>query len=393
MSRRVYLDNAATTWPKSKSVLDACQDFLENCGATAGRGSYASARVAEDWLERGRRSLSKLVDGNGPDSIAFCSSGTHALNAVIGGLLSDGEHVLTTQIEHNSVLRPLAQLQHRKQIQFDVIPASDSHRIEPEAASSLVQSNTRMLIVGHASNVTGRANDLEKWGAFAAQHKLLFVVDGSQTLGYLPVSIKRANISAFASAGHKGLGGLAGTGFVHLSPDLHSVLEAQQFGGTGSSSESIDSIPEWPQSIEVGNLNLPGIVSMAVAAEELLEFESLHEGWLPSFSQLVRQLRDIPAVQIVVHPPIEASLPDFVPVVSFQVEGWDVHDLAAILGDEFGVEVRAGLHCAALVHQHLNPSSELENSSARGTLRLSSGRSTTLEDVTAAVEALRTILA
>ncbi|MEM7559638.1 MAG: aminotransferase class V-fold PLP-dependent enzyme [Planctomycetota bacterium] len=384
---RVYLDNAATSWPKSAAAIDAAFAFASECGATAGRGTYRSAQEAEGWLERARQRVAKLVGASSPRSVAFCSSGTHALNATIAGLTPAGSHVLTTSMEHNSVLRPLVQQQAQGQLQVDFLPVGENGLADVQDAETFVRENTKLLIVGHASNVTGRVHDLREWSQLAKNHGLKLVVDASQTLGYIPIDFESLGIDALAAAGHKGLRAMAGTGLVVVAPDLMQDFMAWMHGGTGTASEQVDCTPAWPDSVEVGNLNLPGVVSMAVAAEELLELDDLRSGWLSVFQHLLKGLDAIPEVQTLGGQVAAANETGVcVPVVSVQVSGWEVHDLASILDNEFHIEVRAGFHCAALVHQSLGTLDQ------GGTLRMSPGRETTLEQVGYVLNSLRTIL-
>lgn len=385
---RVYLDNAATSWPKSAAAIDAAFTFARECGATAGRGTYRSAQVAESWLERARQRVATLVGANSPRSVAFCSSGTHALNATIAGLAPAGSHVLTTSMEHNSVLRPLTQRQDQGQLQVDFLPVGADGLAETQDAEAFMRENTKLLIVGHASNVTGRVHDLTSWSHLAKKYGLKLVVDASQTLGYIPIDVQALGIDALAAAGHKGLRAMAGTGLVVVAPDLTQDFTAWMHGGTGTASEEVDYTPAWPDSVEVGNLNLPGVVSMAVAAEELLELDDLQADWLPVFQHLLKGLDAIEEVQVLGGQVAVAADENgsCVPVVSIQVSGWEVHDLASILDNEFHIEVRAGFHCAALVHQSLGTLDQ------GGTLRMSPGRETTLEQVDYVLNSLRTIL-
>lgn len=390
--RRVYLDHAATTWPKSAAATAAAVDFLENCGATAGRGVYASAGQAESWLKRARRSVAELIGAPQPLDIAFCNSGTHALNAALNGLLQPGDHVLTTGLEHNSVLRPLKHLERERRLAFDVVPTDASGTCHPSQARAFARSDTRWLVVGHASNVTGRTQNLVEWAAFAREIGARLLVDASQTLGYLPVDMADWGIDALAAAGHKGLRAWSGTGFLAIAKDLQAEFAPWMWGGTGVASESIDDVPSWPQSVEAGNLNIPAVISMAVAAEDLLAEPDLTAGWLPAFRHLVDGLRGMPGIRLLGgHNSANDVGPtqpkDFVPVVSLLVEGWDVHELAAVLDASFQIEVRAGWHCAALIHPSIG------SGSSHGTLRLSTGRSTSQASIDYTLEAFRAILA
>ncbi|MEC8557643.1 MAG: aminotransferase class V-fold PLP-dependent enzyme [Planctomycetota bacterium] len=384
---RVYLDNAATSWPKSAAAIDAAFAFARECGATAGRGNYRSAQEAEGWLERARQRIAKLVGASSARSVAFCSSGTHALNATIAGLAPSGSHLLTTSMEHNSVLRPLMQHQAQGRLQVDFLPVGTDGLADVQDAEAHVREHTKLLVVGHASNVTGRVHDLTSWSQLAKRHELKLVVDASQTMGYIPIDVQALGIDALAAAGHKGLRAMAGTGLVVVAPDMMQDFTAWMHGGTGTASEKVDYTPAWPDSVEVGNLNLPGVVSMAVAAEELLELDDLRAGWLPVFQHLLEGLDAIAEVQVLGGQVAAlAGNGACVPVVSIRVSGWEVHDLAAILDNDFHIELRAGFHCAALVHQSLGTLDQ------GGTLRMSPGRETSLEQVDYVLNSLKMIL-
>ena len=311
-SPRVYLDNAATTWPKSTAALAAAWDFMHGNGATAGRGAYASARSAEEWVARARAEIGRVLGPSG-SGVAFCHNGTHALNAALHGVLQPGQHVLTTALEHNSLLRPLKQLEAELGLSFDVIPVDQAGRAQLAAAEKLVRPDTSWLLLGHASNVTGAVNSLELWSEFAATHQLGFVLDASQTLGYLPVDVQLARVDLLAAAGHKGLRAMPGTGFLYVAPPWRDTFKPLLAGGTGNASESIQSSPPWPLSIEVGNLNLPGIVSLAVAASELPspdQAAATSPAWWAPYRDLALGLRELVGLQLLGFNESELPLPE-----------------------------------------------------------------------------------
>jgi selenocysteine lyase/cysteine desulfurase len=403
MSGRIYLDNAATSWPKRPSVIEAVLQFVTHCGATAGRGTYRSALEADRWLHEARLQLSRLINAPNSNSIAFCSSGTHALNAALKGIIRDRQHVIATQGEHNSVLRPLMQLAREKGVLVDIVRSHANGVASLSHAAELLRPETGWLVVGHASNVTGAIQDLRAWNRLAERIGAGLIVDASQSLGYVPIDVQETPISVLATAGHKGLGGLPGTGFVYARPELQSQFSPWMTGGTGLHSESLDAQSTWPQVIEVGNHNLPGIISMAVAAKELLDEAKLdpvpwQKHWRKTMKRLVSGLLDIPGIAVVgypsdarLDPPVSNAEPDdsevdHVPLVSIQVDGWDAHDLAMVLDNSFEIEVRAGLHCAALIHD------AIDSRTSGGTLRISPGHGSGEQDIDAVLFALRQIL-
>lgn len=384
--RRIYLDNAATSWPKCSAAIEAAEEFIRHCGATAGRGTYQSALLADRHLEDARSVLARLIGAPTGQAIAMCNSGTHALNAALWGVLRAGDHVITTAVEHNSVLRPLKHLENEYGISVSVVPSDSRGIADTDLAQSLIRKETKLFAVGHASNVTGAVQDLTAWSQLATSCGATFLVDASQTLGYVPIDVSACPVDLVAAAGHKGLRALAGTGLLYVSSQLQGQFRPLLFGGTGRASEQIDGHPSWPQSVEVGNLNMPGVVSMAAAARRLVDaVDAWQTDWWGNFEQLVQGLRGMPAVRLVgIEDPLIMSAR--VPVVSLQVDGWDVHDLAAVLDSSFGIEVRAGFHCAALVHRRIGSHQD------GGTLRLSTGHGTCSEEVEYTLSAFREIL-
>ncbi len=383
--RRVYLDNAATSWPKSTAALEAAEEFSRQCGATAGRGAYRSGLIADRWLTDARTNLSRLLKADGAGSVAICNSGTHALNAALWGLVQPGDHIITTGIDHNSLLRPLKNLETHWGVELSVVESDTTGYVDPQQAKPLIRAATKWFAIGHASNVTGRVQDIELWSQLAQQSGAKLLVDASQTLGYIPIDLQTNCIDVLAAAGHKGLRALAGTGLLVLRRELQSQLRPLMFGGTGLVSEQLSEGQSWPQSVEVGNLNMPGVVSLAVAAAEANErLETNRILWQVRLHQLVEGLRSINGIKLIGWE-ADSDLKNRIPVVSLQMVGWDVHDVANVL-DSFGIEARAGWHCAALIHHNLGTAAQ------GGTLRLSPGVSTTAEEIDFALSVFRQVL-
>jgi cysteine desulfurase/selenocysteine lyase len=383
--RRVYLDNAATSWPKSSAALQAAETFSRHCGATAGRGAYSSGLEADRWLSLARTNLSRLIKSEGAASVAICSSGTHALNAALWGLIRAGDHVITTEMEHNSCLRPLKNLESHWGVKLSCVPCDADGFVDPQHAELLVGPETKWFVIGHASNVTGRIQDIARWSELAHRSHAQLIVDASQTIGYIPIDLQASGIDVLAAAGHKGLRALAGTGLLVLRSALQTRLRPLMFGGTGFASEQLSDSQCWPQSVEVGNLNMPGVVSLAVAAAEAEQQLAANSSlWHARLQQLVDGLRGIDGVELIGWE-VDRDIEKRIPVVSLRIDGWEPHDVASVL-DSFGIEARAGWHCAALVHQHLGTAQQ------GGTLRLSPGISTTVEEIDFALSVLRQLL-
>lgn len=386
---RIYLDNAATSWPKCNEAILAAEKYVRDCGATTGRGAYGSAIEAERWLGQARSNLAKMLHVTRSVDVAMTSSGTHALNAALWGVLQPGAHVITTGMEHNSVLRPLKQLESSLGVEFSVVDPDSNGRVHAENARRLIRPNTSLIALGHASNVTGAVNEVASWGRLAGECGARLLLDASQTLGYVPIDVDALGVDILASAGHKGLRALGGTGLLYVREELQIAFRALMFGGTGRASESIDDVPAWPLAVEVGNLNMPGVVSMAAAAERYNAAPELLQQWQASFLRLVDGLQSLNGVHLVglETSQIEREVDEGsrIPVLSLNVEGWDVHELGPVLDTSFQIEVRAGWHCAALVHRQLG-------TTGGGTLRLSPGHQTNEQEIDRVIEAFREIL-
>ncbi len=394
MKNRIYLDNAATTWPKFREGLAAAVEFIESCGATAGRGTYKSSLVADRWLQDARANLAALIHAPDSTGIAICNSGTHALNAALHGTLRRGDHVITTAAEHNSLLRPLEAMRNWMELEVDIVPVDRCGRSHADDAQRLLRSNTRLLAIGHASNVTGAVTDISAWSQLAQSSGTPLLVDASQSIGYTEIDLSTTKIDMLAAAGHKGLRALAGSGFLYVERGLRDEFYPLMLGGTGRSSESLSGGSDWPHCVEVGNLNLPAIVSMAVCAKHLINNPNEIHAWVPAFKNLVSGLTAIEGIEFLGFEQDNSSDPsqpakslhDRLPVISLRVAGWQPHDLAAVLDDAFDIETRAGWHCAAAIHDAIGTGQD------GGTLRLSSGHSTTLSEVDAAIAALTQIV-
>jgi cysteine desulfurase family protein len=361
---RLYLDHAATSWPKDPKVLDAVGEYLREDGATAGRGAYASALKSMNWVDRARIAIAHLIGAPNSTDVALMSSGTHALNEAIYGSIRPGCHVIATAIEHNSVLRPLERLRQDHTIQFDIAPCNSVGWVDPHDIFQLHRTNTRLVAISHASNVTGALQEIETIGKWCHEHDVIFLVDAAQSLGYVPIDVVNSHIDYLAAPGHKGLGGILGTGFLYLAKNRQNAHRPLLCGGTGSQSESL--VPEllWPTKVEPGNLNLPGIVSLAVAAEILLKhpIQTLAKTMQADWEKFRNILSQIPKLQL--HAGSESQRQ--VSVLSCTHASLAPNDLAAILDAEFQIETRSGLHCAAKIHNYLGTADN-------GTLRFSFG--------------------
>jgi selenocysteine lyase/cysteine desulfurase len=279
IARRVYMDHAATSWPKMLGVNAAWMDYQERVGITAGRGSYRSSVLAQSIVEDVRRRLAGMIGAKSASSIAMVHNGTAALNLAFAGLLKAGDHVITTAAEHNSVLRPLHLLSKTAGIRLTIVGCDATGWVDPEDVQKALEPKTRMVAITHASNVTGRIQSIDAIGNMLASSKTLFLVDAAQTLGYIPIDVESLGIDLLAAPGHKGAGGVMGCGMLYANEDAAFQLNAPWVGGSGTQSESLEGPTEWPAKAEAGNLNIPAIAAWQAGLKWL---ESIHQESLNS---------------------------------------------------------------------------------------------------------------
>ncbi len=377
-NHRIYMDHAATSWPKSEAVLSAMTDFIRNCGSAAGRGGYRSAVEADRLISLVRRQLAAFIESPSSDCISFHSNGTAALNTAIYGLVGPGDHVVVSAAEHNSVLRPLHELAQRSGVRLSIVPVSVGGAVEVDHFLEAIEPETRLAVLTHASNVTGVMQPVAEIGKSLRSTQTALLCDAAQTFGSVPISVSELGVDLLAAPGHKCSGGPLGTALLYVSPELHEQIRPSVYGGTGSQSESLEMPLSMPQKLEPGNLNVPAICGWGVALTELGDLGTRQQHSLSLSRKLHEGLRGISSLSV--HGS-EGSLP----IASVTMEGLDPADLAAILDSEFGVEARAGFHCAALIHEYLGTES-------KGTLRLSAGHGTQIAEVEMVIRAVSEVV-
>jgi len=377
---RIYLDNAATSWPKPAAVYDAVDTYQRTLGAAAGRGVYRSAQNSERIVSQCRKRVADFVGAKSPEQIVFTLNGTDSLNLAMHGLLKPGDHVVTSVCEHNSILRPLRFLKESFGVTYDFVDCDSNGFINPADIRRAIKPNTRLIALTHASNVTGAIQPLAEVGALAADRNLLFLVDAAQSLGHFPIDVSELGCHLLAAPGHKGLLGPLGTGILYLAKGIESELVPIRQGGTGTRSDDEHQPETMPDRYESGNLNVAGIAGLNAGLEWLNELGlakiASHEG--ERTQQLLSGLAETPAVTVYGPPTCESRLG----VVSFNVAGFDPQEVAAGLDAVAGIEVRSGLHCAPRMHTSLG-------TSPAGTVRTSVGPFTTPDDINTLVDALR----
>jgi cysteine desulfurase family protein len=372
----IYLDNAATSFPKPERVIAAMSRYCREIGANPGRASHRLAREARAVVSRTRRLLAALLGGVDPSRLIFTPSATVALNLAMKGLLRAGDHVLTSGMEHNSVLRPLHRLGERG-ITHTRIPCSSEGLLDPADIRRHLHPETRLIALVHASNVTGGLMPVAEIGALTRELGLVLLVDAAQTMGSVPVEPEQLSIDLLAGPGHKGLLGPMGTGFLYVRPglDLAPLWE----GGTGSSSESTEQPETWPDRFESGTLNAPGLAGLAEGIAEIQERGltaiAAHKSRL--MEMLYQALSELPGVML--YGP--ANRGECVGTLSFNVEGVTSNEVAHMLDSAYGIAVRPGLHCAPAAHRTIGSFPE-------GTVRVSVGTYNTEDDILAVIKAV-----
>jgi cysteine desulfurase family protein len=381
--RRIYLDNAATSWPKPEAVYQAVDRYQRENGAPAGRGVYAQAVEVQQAIAAARRAVARLIGADSPQRIVFTSCGTEALNLAIHGVLTRPGHVITSVVEHNSVLRPLRALEEAGRISLTRVPCNDEGIVDPASIAAAWQPDTSLVALTHASNVTGALQPVAEVGAIARERGALFLVDAAQTLGEIPIDVAQLPVDLLAAPGHKGLLGPLGTGLLYIRAGIEQQLSPLRQGGTGTQSEHDRQPLTLPDKYEAGNLNVPGILGLHAGIEYLNQQEilNLRRRSMELTERLLAGLATIPGVRAL-GPQSAATR---VGIVSVTVAGHDPSELAMLLDMLHGVQTRPGLHCSPLVHRALGTIEQ------GGALRFSIGCFNTTDDIDQAVRGLREI--
>jgi cysteine desulfurase/selenocysteine lyase len=386
-SRRIYLDNAATSWPKPAEVYAAVDDYSRNNGAPAGRSGYREASEVAQLIASARTSIARLLGAKDAKQIVFTANGTDSLNLAIRGLLRPGDHAICTAADHNSVLRPLRHLEQAGIIEVTRVPCDSTGWVDPADIQSALHGNTRLVAMPHASNVTGTILSVEDIGKICRKHGARFLVDAAQTVGHIDVSIDEIDADLLAAPAHKGLMAPLGVGLLYIRPGVDLELESVRQGGTGSVSERDTQPDSLPDKYESGNLNVPGLIGLAAAMRwrESQSASETEKQEIELATHLRAGLSRVPGVRLV--GPEAAASAACVGVVSISIEGYDPQEAAGVLDSAFGVQVRAGLHCSPNVHRAMG------TFESGGTVRFSLGAFNTDADVQAAIDAVQEVAA
>ena len=378
----IYFDNAATSWPKPPGTIAAMQNYMQNVGGSPGRSGHRLSLEAARIVFNTRDKLAQLFNVPDPLRIVLTKNATEGLNIAILGLLKSGDHVITSGMEHNSVMRPLRIMEARG-AEITVIPCDVDGLIDPENILKAIKKNTKAIFITHASNVTGTVMPVADIGRIAQERDLILCLDASQTAGCYPVDVKEMNIDLLAFTGHKALFGPSGTGGLYIRENLEKLIEPVYLGGTGSRSEVEEQPDFMPDRYESGTPNTIGITGLQAGVEFILskgiaQIKSEEEKLVQMFIDGISKLPEI-----IIYG--QKSVKRRSPAVSFNIIGMDPAAVSMQLDDRFGIMSRSGLHCAPSAHKTIGtfPS---------GTVRFSFSCFNTEEQVVFSIEALKIII-
>jgi cysteine desulfurase/selenocysteine lyase len=379
----IYLDNAASSWPKPDTTWQAMEHFMRSVGANPGRSGHRLSIEAGRIINEAREALAELFAIDDPLRIVFTRNATESLNLAIFGILQSGDHCVTSSMEHNSVMRPLRALE-KKGLELTAVSCSSKGELDPRGIEKAIKKNTRLIVTTHASNIIGTLMPIAEVGAIARAHGIPYCIDAAQTAGAYPIDVETMKIDLLAFTGHKSLFGPQGSGGLYISEGLEEKLEPLMRGGTGSRSEFQEQPDFMPDKYESGTPNTVGIAGLGAGVRFCLEQGVAHirekeEGLT---RMLIEGLGAI--THVLVHGCGDAEKQ--VAICSFSIRDLAPSAITMELDEEFGIMTRPGLHCAPIAHQTIGTSPE-------GTVRLSAGYFTTEEEISLALEAVEKIAA
>ena len=382
MSEMIYLDNAATAFPKPDCVHETMTSFYRQYGVNPGRSGYDLAVEAGLMIDGTRRKLDAFFNNPARDHnrLIFSYNASDALNTLIQGVCRRGDHVISTQLEHNSVLRPLYVMTKDGLITSDLVPFDGRGYVDPDEIMRRVRRETRLVIVNHGSNVIGTVQPVAEIGRRCRERGVLFAIDSAQTAGMFPIDMEAMHIDLVAFTGHKSLMGPTGTGGLAVGPDV--PIRSSRWGGTGVKSAVPTHLDEFPYRLEIGTLNTMGIAGLDAGQAWLAErgLDAIRKHEMELAATLLAGLSEIDGVTVY----CGGAGDDHLPVVLCNVDGLEAGEVGTILDAQFNIAVRTGLHCAPLVHEGIG-------TTPKGAVRFSVGPFNTADDVLAAVIAMREI--
>lgn len=377
----INFDNGSTSFPKAPGVGEAMSDFINKGAFNINRGNYEGSYNVELEVLECRDRIANLFGASNSGNVIFTPNITYSLNMVLKGVLKKGDHVITSSMEHNAVMRPLTQLE-KQGVSYDVVPADKEGSIKASDIEPLIKENTKAVVMLHASNVCGTIMPIKEVGSICKKRDLLFIVDTAQSAGDIPINMGESHIDFLTFTGHKALLGPQGIGGFLISKRGEKEIVPLISGGTGSFSDSLDMPEILPDRFESGTLNLPGIVGLNKALQYLEERRTgeIHDYKMQLTGRFLAELGEIPEVLIIG----KKGIKERTAVVSIQFKNIDNAKAAFLLESEYGILTRVGLHCAPMAHKSLNTFPE-------GTVRFSFGAFNNEAEVGRCIEGIRAI--
>jgi len=382
MSKLIYLDNSATSFPKPESVYDFMNTFFRSKGVSPGRSGFDAALEAEEVVNGTRKMLTKLFNGGSDHNrLTFSYNATDSLNLIINGLVEEGSHVVTTMLEHNSVMRPLYFHKTKGTIDVTYVPFNNDGFVNPEDIRNAIRPNTKFVVVTHCSNVLGTIQPIEEIGRICREKGVLFVVDGSQGAGSVDFDMQACNVDVYCFTGHKCLMGPTGIGGSYVREGVE--IRHTRAGGTGVRSAQESHLDEYPYRLEYGTLNLLGVGGLHAGVKWITEqgVMNIHHREMDLWEKLCNAIQQIDGVTTY----CANGRKNHNPVLSFNIKGFEAGDVGTMLDVDYNIAVRTGLQCAPMVHKHIG------TYDMHGTVRMSIGAFTTEEEIDAAIEAVKEI--
>lgn len=374
----IYLDNAATTFPKPDVVYDAVMDCMKNYCANPGRAGHRLSLRAGREIYDTRENLAKLFNIDNPMNIIFTSNATESLNLAIKGLLKTGDHVITTSMEHNSVIRPIMALE-KIGVENTIIDCNEEGFLDINDLEKAIKPNTKLIVTTHASNVFGTLIDIKEVGLVAKKNNITYLVDASQTAGVYDIDVKNMNIDILATAGHKSLLGPQGVGILYIKEGID--LDTLKEGGTGSQSEYLFQPQMLPDKYESGTHNTPAIAGLNAGVKYILDnMDNIRRKEEELCEYMLSRLDEIKDIKIYGTKDIKKR----VPVISINIADVDSGEITFILDSKYDIATRSGLHCSPLAHKTVGTIKQ-------GTVRFSIGYFNTKDDIDRVIDALKKI--
>ena len=376
----IYLDNAATSFPKPKEVATAVYDFMVNNGTSSGRGSYKKAMQSDYIVYECRKLIGKLFNFDNPKKVVFTSNVTDSLNIAMRGILKENDHVITSSLEHNAVWRCLKTLERDINIKIDTVECSKDGITNPQDIKKYIKKDTALIVFTQASNVLGTIQPIREIGAIAREHNIPFLVDSAQSAGAMKIDVKEDNIDILAFTGHKSLLGPVGTGGLIINTDID--IKPLKAGGTGGDSAYEYQPDYYPNHLETGTSNVSGIAGLREAIKFLNKegIENIHNKEKELTKYALEKLETVKDIEIYGPKDCEKMLS----VISFNIKYKRPEDVGSILDQKYDIMLRAGLHCAPTAHSVIG-------TKERGTLRIGLGYFNEKEDIDKLVEALNNL--